>query len=160
MRTKKTGTNQNRYFSLFTGKIVRRLYGANACDKHNAQSYVPLQMYLFLREYTSLTLRRGGGSYGWRRCVSKGWWRCAVTGVGSILPSQINVVPLCQQSPKRKCGWVAETNSLLNCRTGNRTGGSNPPASALSTLAETSQPVQQNSKCLNSQWVKALFFWC
>ena len=49
----------------------------------------------------------------------------------SILPSQINVVPLCQQSPKRKCGWVAETNSLLNCRTGNRTGGSNPPASAV-----------------------------
>ena len=73
----------------------------------------------------------GGGSYGWRRCVSKGWWRCAITGVGSILPSQINVVPLCQQSPKRKCGWVAETNSLLNCRTGNRTGGSNPPASAV-----------------------------
>ena len=60
MRTTKTGTNQNRYFSLFTGKIVRRLYGANACDKHNAQSYVPLQMYLFLREYTSLTSRKGG----------------------------------------------------------------------------------------------------
>ena len=30
----------------------------------------------------------------------------------------------------RKDGWVAETNSLLNCRTGNRTGGSNPPPSA------------------------------
>ena len=29
-----------------------------------------------------------------------------------------------------KFGWVAETSSLLNCRTGNRTGGSNPPASA------------------------------
>ena len=26
---------------------------------------------------------------------------------------------------------MAETNSLLNCRTGNRTGGSNPPASAV-----------------------------
>ena len=25
---------------------------------------------------------------------------------------------------------MAETSSLLNCRTGNRTGGSNPPASA------------------------------
>ena len=25
---------------------------------------------------------------------------------------------------------MAETNSLLNCRTGNRTGGSNPPFSA------------------------------
>ena len=33
-----------------------------------------------------------------------------------------------------------------------------PPASALSTLAETSQPVQQNNKCLNSQRVKTLFF--
>ena len=31
---------------------------------------------------------------------------------------------------KRKFGWVAETTSLLNWRTGNRTGGSNPPASA------------------------------
>ena len=31
---------------------------------------------------------------------------------------------------KWKFGWVAETSSLLNCRTGNRTGGSNPPASA------------------------------
>ena len=31
-----------------------------------------------------------------------------------------------------KCGWVAETTSLLNWRTGNRTGGSNPPASAKS----------------------------
>ena len=31
---------------------------------------------------------------------------------------------------QRKFGWVAETSSLLNCRTGNRTGGSNPPASA------------------------------
>ena len=31
---------------------------------------------------------------------------------------------------KRKFGWVAETSSLLNCRTGNRSGGSNPPASA------------------------------
>ena len=30
-----------------------------------------------------------------------------------------------------KFGWVAETSSLLNCRTGNRTGGSNPPASAV-----------------------------
>ena len=30
----------------------------------------------------------------------------------------------------RKCGWVAETTSLLNWRTGYRTGGSNPPASA------------------------------
>ena len=30
----------------------------------------------------------------------------------------------------RKFGWVAETTSLLNWRTGNRTGGSNPPASA------------------------------
>ena len=30
----------------------------------------------------------------------------------------------------RKDGWVAETNSLLNCRTGNRTGGSNPPLTA------------------------------
>ena len=29
-----------------------------------------------------------------------------------------------------KFGWVAETTSLLNWRTGNRTGGSNPPASA------------------------------
>ena len=32
--------------------------------------------------------------------------------------------------PIWKFGWVAETSSLLNCRTGNRTGGSNPPASA------------------------------
>ena len=31
---------------------------------------------------------------------------------------------------RRRDGWVAETNSLLNCRTGNRTGGSNPPFSA------------------------------
>ena len=30
----------------------------------------------------------------------------------------------------RKDGWVAETSSLLNCRTGSRTGGSNPPPSA------------------------------
>ena len=29
-----------------------------------------------------------------------------------------------------KFGWVAETSSLLNCRAGNRTGGSNPPPSA------------------------------
>ena len=29
-----------------------------------------------------------------------------------------------------KDGWVAETSSLLNCRTGSRTGGSNPPPSA------------------------------
>ena len=134
MRTK-TAINQNRYFSLFTGKIARRLYGANACDKHNAQSSVPQQMYLFLRKYTSLTSRDGGRklrvSKGWWRSVSKVCRRCVVMGVGSILPSQKNVVPLCQQSPKRKCGWVAETNSLLNCRTGNRTGGSNPPASAV-----------------------------
>ena len=34
------------------------------------------------------------------------------------------------QSSFRKGGWVAETNSLLNCRTGNCTGGSNPPSSA------------------------------
>ena len=33
----------------------------------------------------------------------------------------------------RKGGWVAETNSLLNCRTGNCTGGSNPPSSAKDT---------------------------
>ena len=26
---------------------------------------------------------------------------------------------------------MAETSSLLNCRTGNRSGGSNPPASAV-----------------------------
>ena len=30
----------------------------------------------------------------------------------------------------RKCGWVAETNSLLNCRTGNCTTSSNLVASA------------------------------
>ena len=33
-----------------------------------------------------------------------------------------------------KDGWVAETNSLLNCRTGNCTGGSNPPPSAEKNL--------------------------
>ena len=32
---------------------------------------------------------------------------------------------------KRRGGWVAESNSLLNCRTGNRTAGSNPALSAI-----------------------------
>ncbi len=32
--------------------------------------------------------------------------------------------------PFRRGGWVAETTSLLNWRTGNCTGGSNPPLSA------------------------------
>ena len=31
----------------------------------------------------------------------------------------------------RRGGWVADTSSLLNCRTGNCTGGSNPPLSAV-----------------------------
>ena len=35
-----------------------------------------------------------------------------------------------KEQPVRKFGWVAETSSLLNCRAGYRTGGSNPPASA------------------------------
>ena len=43
---------------------------------------------------------------------------------------------------------MAETSSLLNCRAGNRTGGSNPPASA--TLA--------NKK--NRSLFSGLFFYC
>ena len=35
-------------------------------------------------------------------------------------------------SNQRRDGWVADTSSLLNCRTGNCTGGSNPPLSAVS----------------------------
>ena len=34
----------------------------------------------------------------------------------------------------RRGGWVAESNSLLNCRTGNRTAGSNPALSAIFVL--------------------------
>ena len=41
--------------------------------------------------------------------------------------------------PFWKFGWVAETSSLLNCRTGYRTGGSNPPACAERLIKHCSQ---------------------
>ena len=57
---------------------------------------------------------------------------------------QKNVVPLHRIWQKRfglelfkgfwKVGWVAETTSLLNWRTGYRTGGSNPPPSASKSI--------------------------
>ena len=38
---------------------------------------------------------------------------------------------LCLMLTKRRDGWVAESNSLLNCRRGNSTAGSNPALSAI-----------------------------
>ena len=48
---------------------------------------------------------------------------------------------------KRKFGWVAETTSLLNWRTGNRTGGSNPPASAKKASV-------CKSRCFSNRWIR------
>ena len=50
---------------------------------------------------------------------------------------------------------MAETSSLLNCRTGSRTGGSNPPPSAGVTLEDASWSVHLTVRIQDSQsWHK------
>ena len=45
--------------------------------------------------------------------------------------AQVKMIPtFAPPKNEEEMGGVAETSSLLNCRTGNRVGGSNPPLSA------------------------------
>ena len=53
-----------------------------------------------------------------------------MSGLVSGLQNRVRRFESARNLKGRKFGWVAETTSLLNWRTGNRTGGSNPPASA------------------------------
>ena len=46
---------------------------------------------------------------------------------------------------------MAETSSLLNCRTGSRTGGSNPPASALIKLLKNQWSIHLMVRIQDSQ---------
>ena len=53
-----------------------------------------------------------------------------MSGLVSGLQNRVRRFESARNLKDWKFGWVAETTSLLNWRTGNRTGGSNPPASA------------------------------
>ena len=53
-----------------------------------------------------------------------------MSGLVSGLQNRVRRFESARNLKDWKLGWVAETTSLLNWRTGNRTGGSNPPASA------------------------------
>ena len=56
-----------------------------------------------------------------------------------------------------KFGWVAETSSLLNCRTGNRSGGSNPPASATRLKEGIQLNLHSRSQSTVYQLITVLF---